>query len=221
MVWFKTHSKNSTDDNKQQKSLKDIMQQACKSSDFHQFSPVGKIQISYYKSQINEDKINQYLLPEIQKNIDKITNLEDIKNILPFDDVKITNDTKNVDNKLIKGFVIIQFKNSEKDFILVNVNDGQMGHRKNNDTENEFSVVGPKVGFVENIDVNIHLLRQQLAVSNLVIEEITIGTVSNSRVAIVYLDGITNPRHIQTVKQRLQNIDIDVVFDTSLLDQII
>ncbi|MFJ5761104.1 spore germination protein [Neobacillus sp. NPDC093182] len=216
MGWFKPHSNKTA-----QKSLKDIMAQACKSSDFHQFSPVGKIEISYYKSLINEDKINRYLIQEIQKNIEKINELEDIKNILPFDEIKVTNDTQNVENKLIKGFVIIQLKNVENDFILVNVNNGQMGHRKNNDTENEFSVVGPKVGFVENLDINIHLLRQLVAVSNLVIEEITIGTVSNTRVAIAYLDGVTNPRQVQTVKQRLNNINLDVVYDSSMLDQII
>ena len=222
MVLFKPHSKKtSNDENKQQKPLKDIMQQACKSSDFHQFSPVGKIQISYYKSQINEDKINRYLIPQLQKNIESINKLDDIKNIIPFDDVKITNDTRNVETNLIKGFVIIQLKNIENDFILVNVNNGQMGHRLNNDTENEFSVVGPKVGFVENIDINIHLLRQQVAVTKLIIEEIKIGTVSNTRVAIAYLDGVTNPRQIETVKQRLNNINLDVVFDSSLLDQII
>ncbi|MDQ0971122.1 spore germination protein KA [Neobacillus niacini] len=216
MGWFKPHSNKTA-----QKSLKDIMAKACKSSDFHQFSPVGKIEISYYKSLINEDKINRYLIQEIQKNIEKINELEDIKNILPFDEIKVTNDTQNVENKLIKGFVIIQLKNVENDFILVNVNNGQMGHRKNNDTENEFSVVGPKVGFVENLDINIHLLRQLVAVSNLVIEEITIGTVSNTRVAIAYLDGVTNPRQVQTVKQRLNNINLDVVYDSSMLDQII
>lgn len=115
--------------------------------------------------------------------------------------------------------MIIQLKNIENDFILVNVNNGQMGHRKNNDTENEFSVGGPKVGFVENIDVNIHLLRQQVAVSELVIEEITIGTVSNTRVVIAYIDRVTNPKHIHTVKQRPKNINYDVVFDTALLEQ--
>jgi spore germination protein KA len=222
MEGFKPHVKKSSDDDKkQQKSLKDIMEQALKSSDFHQFSPVEKIVISYYKSLINEEKINQFLIKEIQKNVDTINNLQDIENILPFDQVKITNDTQNVEDKLIKGFVVVQLKNNENDFILVNVSNVQMGHRKNNDTENEFSVVGPKVGFVENIDINIHLLRQQVAVSNLVIEEITIGNVSKTKVAIAYLDGVTNPRQIETVKQRLNDINLDVVYDSSLLDQII
>ncbi|TDL75694.1 hypothetical protein E2R56_07880 [Rhodococcus qingshengii] len=82
MVGYKPHShETSTDDNKAKKTLKDIILQACKSSDFHQFSPVGKIKISYYKSLINEDKINRYLIQEIQKNIEKINDLEDIKNI--------------------------------------------------------------------------------------------------------------------------------------------
>ncbi|WP_374110534.1 spore germination protein [Neobacillus cucumis] len=42
-----------------------------------------------------------------------------------------------------------------------------------------------------------------------------------SEVVIAYLDGITNPQHIQTVRQRLKQIDFDVIYDNSQIKQII
>lgn len=101
---------------------------------------------------------------------------------------------------------------------MVNLADNH-GLRENNDTENEFSVVGPKVGFVEDLDTNIGLLRTQINIPNLIIKEIIVGTTSKTKVAIIYIDGVTNEQYIQTVEQRLTDIDYDFVFDSSLLDQ--
>ncbi|WP_169088939.1 spore germination protein [Paenibacillus sp. PL91] len=208
------------------KTIAEVFQLARKSSDFHQFSPVEgdfsvRIQISYFQTLVDGLKIKRYLVSEIQKNIEHINDLEDIKNVIPFEEVKVSHDVAEVEKKLIKGYAVIQLNEAEHEFILVNVNQTELGHRQSNETENEFSVVGPKVGFVENIDLNIHLLRQQIAVPELVFEEITIGSLSNTKVMIVYLDGVTNDQHVQTVRQRLKAIDLDVVFDSSLLDQII
>ncbi|WP_036719602.1 spore germination protein [Paenibacillus harenae] len=206
-------------------TIAEVFQYASKSSDFHQFSPIEDddsvgIRISYYQSLVDGLKINRYLVSEIQKNIEHIKNLQDIKSIIPLDEVKVTHEAAEAEKKLIKGYAVIQLNEAEQEFILVNVKTEQ-GHRLSNETENEFSVVGPKIGFVENIDINIHLLRQQIAVPELVLEEITVGTLSNTKVIIAYLDGVTNPRHVQTVRQRLKAIDFDVIFDSSILDQII
>ncbi|MDQ0063466.1 hypothetical protein J2T14_005688 [Paenibacillus harenae] len=212
--------------NDARKTIAEVFRLARKSSDFHQFSPFEgddtvRIQISYYQSLVDHMKINRFLVSEIQKNIERLNDPEDIKNVIPLDDVKVTHDADEVGKKLIKGYAVIRLNEAEHEFILVNVSQEELGHRQSNETENEFSVVGPKVGFVENIDLNIHLLRQQIAVPELVVEEITIGTVSNTRVIIVYLDGVTNDQHVQTARQRLKAIHLDVVFDSSLLDQII
>ncbi|MGQ0516482.1 spore germination protein, partial [Bacillus sp. D-CC] len=76
------------------------------------------------------------------------------------EDIVITKDTEEIESKLNQGFVIIQLKKTDELCALINVENASLGIRENNETENEFSVVGPKIGFVENIDVNIHLLRK-------------------------------------------------------------
>lgn len=224
------HKEPGTDSAKQndvtRKTIAEVFHLASKSSDFHQFSPVEgdfavRIQISYFQTLVDCLKINRFLVAEIQKNIAHIHTLEDIKNMIPFEDVKVIHDAAEVEKMLIKGFVVIQLNEADHEFIMVGVNHAELGHRLSNETENEFSVVGPKVGFVENIEFNIHLLRQQIAVPELVFEEVTIGSMSNTRVMIVYLDGVTNDQHVQTARQRLKAIDYDIVFDSSFLDQII
>lgn len=205
------------------KSIKTIFQQAGKSNDFHQFSPTeGKdITISYYKSMVDSKKLNDLLLPAIQENYKKLSEISDLKKLIPFEDVLVISDPLDVEKRLIKGFVIVHLKNFNHCFLTINLSNSNLGYRKNNDTENEFSVIGPKVGFVENIDINLHLLRKQMAVTELIFEEIKIGSISKTEVVIAYLDGVTNQEYIKTVRQRLKDIDFDVVFDNSIIDQLI
>ncbi|OIK17169.1 spore germination protein [Bacillus sp. MUM 116] len=204
-------------------SIKTIFQQAAKSSDFHQFtlSEEQDITISYYKSMVDPQKLNTLLLPAIQEHIKEISKIYDIKKFIPFEDIQVTSNPFDIEKRLIKGNVILQFKDFNEDFLTINIENTNLGYRENNDTENEFSVIGPKVGFVENISTNLHLLRKQMAVTELVFEEIKIGSMSKTEVVIAYLDGITNPEYIQTVRQRLKNINFDVIFDNSQIDQMI
>lgn len=207
----------------QTKSIETIFQQAGKSNDFHQFSPTeGKdITISYYKSMVDSKKLNDLLLPAIQENYKKLSEISDLKKLIPFEDVLVTSDPLDVEKRLIKGYVIVHLKNFNQHLLTINVSNSNLGYRENNETENEFSVIGPKVGFVENIDINLHLLRKQMAVTELIFEEIKVGSMSKTEVVIAYLDGVTNPDYIQTVRQRLNDIDFDVIFDSSQIDQII
>lgn len=220
---FLQRFKNNQKSEKETRSIKTIFQQAGKSSDFHQFSPLKEkdIIISYYKSMVDIKIINNHLLPAIQDHIEKIKEINDIKMFIPFEDAVVTTDPLDVEEKLIKGYVIVQIKDANQHFLTINIENANLGYRENNNSENEFSVIGPKVGFVENIGINLHLLRKQIAVPELVFEEIKIGSMSKTEVVIAYLDGITNPQYIQTVRQRLKNIDFDVIFDNSQIDQII
>ncbi|WP_188455633.1 spore germination protein [Virgibacillus oceani] len=222
VLFFNKHNKKKLTN--KSKPIKVVFEQAKKSSDFHQYSPFDdsdRLLISYYKSMVDVEKVNRLLLPSIQKHIGKTTNLDDIKNYIPFDDLHIVKDGSDVQNKLMQGYAMIQLNELYTQFLAVNIENNGLGIRKNNDTENEFTVVGPKVGFIENMDVNIHLLRNKISISDLVIEEVIIGSMSKTKVAIAYLDGITNPQNIQTVRQRLKDIDLDVVFDNSHIDQIL
>ena len=56
-----------------------------------------------------------------------------------------------------------------------------LGTRLVNDTENEYSVIGPKVGFVENVDINIHLLRRNIVTEQLIFKEVSVGSMSKPK----------------------------------------
>ncbi|MEN1937437.1 spore germination protein [Paenibacillus sp. 102] len=208
----------------ERKSLFQILEIAKKSIDFHEFSPSKRqdfLFISYYRTLIDGEKLQGKILPYIQSNLKTIHNLHQLKSVIPIEDILITNDTEEIELKLNQGFAVVRLQKTDEMCALINIENSNLGYRENNETENEFSVVGPKIGFVENIDINIHLLRRQIVASDLIFEEITVGSMSKTKVVIFYLEGITNPKHIQTVRERLKNLEFDMVFDSSQIDQMI
>ncbi|SIS03812.1 GerA spore germination protein [Peribacillus simplex] len=205
-------------------SLKELLEQASKSSDFYQFTFTNKsihINFYYYNSLVDEKKIHEHILPSIQSEKAKIKNLQDLINHIPIEGIEICSDLKEIILHLTQGYIYIQLAGREHEGIIVSLVDLKRGYRDQNDSENEYSVVGPKVGFVEDLSTNINLLRKNIVSEKLIFEEHTIGSISKTRVVIAYLEGVTNPEHVNTVRQRLVDLDFDIVYDSSNLDQII
>lgn len=205
-------------------TLEEVLAQAEKSKDFLSMSPLEdteSVRIYFYCTLVDGPKVNEFLLQSLQENEQAVTDSRMLRACLPFEDIRMTTDPAEVEAAIIEGCVLVRLREKDQPYLLVNVLHSMLGLRPNNESENEFSVVGPKKGFVENIDVNLHLLRIQMQTPELIVEELTIGSVSKTRVAIVYMEGVTNEDLVQTFRQRLGDIDFEVVFDSSQLDQII
>ncbi|GGA25523.1 spore germination protein [Paenibacillus physcomitrellae] len=203
--------------------LDQFLQNCSRSSDFLTvpltFLPSG-FTFLYYKTLIDGDKLTQLLqgLQEAARD-QAIEKLEDLVNILSSDEIEMTKDSARVQEALLKGYLLIR-QEAEPRFALVPI-PGKKGMRTNNETDIEFSVIGPKVGFVEDLETNLHLVRAQLCTPDLIVKELTIGSVSKSRIVMMYMEGIANPENVAKMTKRLSAIDFDIVFDTSQLDQLI
>jgi spore germination protein KA len=80
---------------------------------------------------------------------------------------------------------------------------------------------GPREGFIEMLAMNISLIRYRLQTPDLRIKIMEIGRRTRSKVAICYMEGITNPDLVAEVNKRLSSIDIDAVLDSGYLEQFI
>lgn len=76
---------------------------------------------------------------------------------------------------------------------------------------------GPREGFVEDIKVNVTLLRKRLKTPNLKIVNLAVGKYTNTAVAVCYIDGLTDMSIVNDVVQRLEAVKVDGVLDSSYL----
>lgn len=82
-------------------------------------------------------------------------------------------------------------------------------------------VKGSHVGFVENLRTNTSMIRKIVNNEKLIIEELTIGKLNKTQVAICYLNHITNDDLVAEVKYRLNNLKIDYILSSGQLEQFI
>ena len=76
---------------------------------------------------------------------------------------------------------------------------------------------GPREGFVEDLKVNLTLLRKRLKTTSFKTVNITVGKYTNTAVAVCYIDGIAQQAIVDDVVQRLQSINTDGVLDSSYI----
>jgi len=75
--------------------------------------------------------------------------------------------------------------------------------------EVEHTAKGPKDAFVETVRSNTSLIRRHLRTPDLRLHEMQVGRRSLTNVAVVWVEGITNPEYVRRMKRRLEDLDID------------
>nr|WP_228547562.1 spore germination protein [Filobacillus milosensis] len=199
-------------------TLPDLIKQFEGSKDFKQSNIiVGQPMTLYYFSSLVDDAaLQRDVLPYIQKK--EFQNLEEIKNTIPIEASEITNDIRTIQNKILTGYCMLQLKHNET-VLLIKVKKEKS--RKVSIPEVEFTVVGPKEAFVESLDTNLNLIRKRLPIPELRVDELTVGKLTKTKVAILSIEGITNEENLNTLKQRIEDIEIDSIIDSSYIVQLI
>ena len=82
----------------------------------------------------------------------------------------------------------------------------------------EKAVKGPRDAFCETLRVNTALVRRRLRTPKLKLTEQTAGRESNTRVALLYIEGIAKPSLVEAVRSRLAAMDLDAVLSAGDLE---
>lgn len=80
---------------------------------------------------------------------------------------------------------------------------------------------GPRQGFTESLQTNISMIRRYIKNPNLWVEKMKKGSVTNTDIALMYIQGICDEKVLKEVKQRLEKIDIDSILESGYIEQLI
>lgn len=84
------------------------------------------------------------------------------------------------------------------------------------DIKSELTINGSKDCFNEDINVNIQLIKKRIR-NNLKNKSLEIGRYSKTKVKILYVKSIANQSLVNNIYNRLKQIDIDAIIDSSYL----
>ncbi|NIK70408.1 spore germination protein [Paenibacillus sp. BK720] len=189
------------------------------SSDFvylQQTNHVGPYLICFLKSITDLNVVNEQILDFLGNYTGD--QFDALFESMPIADKELSSDWNEIRDKLLLGYVTIQQATSNKTILLnASLSKGRVVSKP----EIEFSVEGSKEALVESLDTNLNLIRKRLPTASFRVKELHVGDISNSRVAICYIDGITNEQYVNTCLQRVKDIQFDTVTDISFIQQLI
>ncbi len=91
--------------------------------------------------------------------------------------------------------------------------------RSSEEPETETVIRGPHEGFTESAETGAMLLRRRLRTEKLKRIDLKIGTLSQTEVSVMYLDGIAKQEAVDEVLRRLRAIETDIVPDSGAIEQ--
>ncbi|KMK76026.1 spore germination protein [Alkalihalobacillus pseudalcaliphilus] len=223
MGWFqlKRKIKKNIFENVALRTVSQTLELHARSDDFcqHKFeTKTDVLLLSYYQPLINHIKLERLLIEPIKEQ--PFTTLENLVNIIHVENIKIIENPHELNELLLIGAVAIRTANATSDKCLVAVIP-QEEIRNITIPEVEFSVIGPKEAFVESIDVNINLVRKRLPTPNLISKEFIVGSLSKTKVIVMYLESVANEDNVKTMLQRISSIEIETISDSSYINQLI
>lgn len=80
---------------------------------------------------------------------------------------------------------------------------------------------GPRTGFVEEIAVNVSLIRRRLKTKDLIIQSLSVGKYTQTSVAVCWISSITDQKLVDNVIKKISEINIDAIIDSSYISMLI
>src|SRR5690625_4726187 len=120
--------------------------------------------------------------------------------------------------EVFSGKLLILF---HKEQTLFSTDIANRPQRKPEETSTEISIKGPRDDFIEDIFVNIALIRKRLRTNSLVIDRYELGTRTQTQVALLYIKDVIDPEIIKNIDERLRKVDVDGIFSGTQLKEIL
>ena len=184
---------------------------------FRQLKKDKTINIVYIDCLIDKIALSQSVIAPINKFTEKISN-ETIQNCIFSHEILEYNSKDDIINAILNGFAVIFIENS-KQSLAVNIS--SYNTRAISEPPTTQVTKGPREGFVEDININISMIRRRLKSPNLSIKNIIVGRASKTKIALVYLDNIADTSLAKTIENKLNKVKIDGIIDSYYIENIL
>ncbi len=164
----------------------------------------------------NQDLLQNFIMPRIEAVIDESEKFIDDRHMTHFFDAKIIQSKQEIETEVFSGNLILLYHNTNK---LYSLPIAKPPSRSVEESNMEVSIRGPRDGFIEDVDVNVSLIRRRLKTSDLKVKSYTIGRRSQTKVNLLYMNSILSPPLLKEIDQRLQAIDIAVASSTYKIEE--
>ncbi len=186
-----------------------------------------KMLLLYVDGMTTKEAISDYAIETILSGLD-ISNLQNIsetklqdtvvKSNIATSEVQIITTIQEIIDKILSGETVLLIDRCKKGIMLSSRGWPMRGIQE---PSAETLIRGARDGFNETMKVNITLIRRRLKDPKLKVKYAQVGNRSKTDIAIMYLEDVVNKTVLETVVERINNINIDAVLESSYIEEMI
>lgn len=178
--------------------------------------------VVYMDSMIDRGMVEETVIKEMMYNLDTLPRKHRIeylqKHAVVTADSKIMTELDAVILEALSGNTAIFVDGSRSALVI---SSKQFPSRGVQSAESEVSVRGAKDSFTESMRMNTVLIRRRIRDTRLKSQQYRIGIRSQTDVSVMYMEGIARTEFIEEIEKRLTDFEIDGIFDSGNLEQLI
>ncbi|MBD2867557.1 spore germination protein [Paenibacillus arenilitoris] len=178
----------------------------------------------YCDGMVDNQQFHLGLLPQLKRWSDESAPLsesdgeESERTVDLFMRIKNGPDNRHLYARLFAGSVVIAFS-ARPGFYEYDIAD-QPGRQPEESTM-ELSLKGPRDGFVEQLAINLALVRKRLRTPHLHVEYRKLGTESQTEIALLYMAGQAKPELVEETRRRLEAVRVPALHGAGELEDLL
>ena len=146
------------------------------------------------------------------------TDISHLAKAITLANVKTESKIADATNDILSGYAMIFIDGKNK---AISADLKKFEVRAISEPPTGLAVRGPRNGFTESIKSNLSLVRRYLKSPDLKVETFEKGRYTKTSIAFMYIDGISRPEIIDKIRQKIQEIDIDGIPDSSYVSKLL
>ncbi|WP_202707606.1 spore germination protein [Sporosalibacterium faouarense] len=180
----------------------------------------NKITLLYINGLVHETSLNEFIAEylSIKTNIESSIEALFSQQYLASTSIERSNNYEELVKFILNGLVVVLVEGYKIAYAL---NFIESNTRNIADSDLEKNLRGPRDAFIEDINTNIALIRKRIKSTTLQVDNLIVGSRTNTNTAILYIRDIANPKIVNEAKERLSQIDYDEIQDGTFLAHLV
>lgn len=174
-----------------------------------------RISVFYIPYLADQEKIDDHILEPLL-NIKEEWSVDTLLSNIPLSLGSTTSSIDEMIDGLNHGKVHLYVEQDKK---IVSYEITNTEKRPLEKSETESIVLGPQTSFNESIVTNLNVISWRLNTPDLALDRFHVGKRNPKETRMIYLKSVANETDVETMKQRLNDINLDMVEDIHMLKQ--
>lgn len=181
----------------------------------------GKVLVIFSEVMINKDKLNEALGSLEESFLEDrplARRTEENEQLLMYQVNTEEEDKESIAEDIYSGMIFVVLEERGKIFKFEL---SQIPNRSPEESNSELSFRGPRDGFVEDLNINLALIRKRYKTSTLINEVIELGVRGKTKISLLYVKDVINDQYVRDIKEQIAKIETDVIISTTDLEEVL